>query len=160
VERRLASEPDLRPQLEQLRAAEQATRSVIERLDALEPAPGSMAPALRQVGRNIRSWQHQRIAGAARPRTTPATLRFPWWSYPLAAAAAITFAFLAWWYNLGDDSLRPYAQVQPPPEMRSAPATTNNSDDNRIMIALTNPRDLSDLESELQAVSELGDWMQ
>jgi hypothetical protein len=46
----------------------------------------------------MREWQAERVA---RPPAEPEqpSLRYPWWAYPLAAAASVVIAFVVWWGN-------------------------------------------------------------
>lgn len=102
VEQMLASDPALAGRLEHLRAAQDAVDGAITRADAAHPLSGSEAAGVRQVGRIIRNWQAQRLAKTAVKHSLhgPRALRFPYWSYPLAAAAAVTVAFVTWYVNL------------------------------------------------------------
>lgn len=170
VEQMLAGDADLRARLEQLRQAQDAVETAMRRLDCAIPLPGSEAPALRKMGREIRQWQADRAANAARPHTLRRTLRFPWWSYPLAAAAAITFAFFTWWYNFPE--LKQMA-ANPDPTgstTMSAPysPTTGSTVIDPVHLAsslslesLEDPRgDLSDLENNLLALQTLRESLQ
>jgi hypothetical protein len=64
---------------------------------------------VRRVVRAMRQWQAGRVA---RPAPAPAKpgLLYPWWAYPLAAAASIVIAFLVWWGHADrSDRLPEYA---------------------------------------------------
>jgi hypothetical protein len=86
-----------------------------DRSDRLAVSEGA---AVRRVGRAMRQWHARRLAAAPAPAEAPSGLRYPWWAYPLAAAASVVIAFLVWWGNTdrpvpGDHN---YAVVSPPPE--------------------------------------------
>ncbi len=102
VERMLADDAAMRERLEQLRAAQESVLGALAGDDAARPLPGSEAAGVRLVGRMIRHWQVERLTRAAPSHAAhaPRNLRFPYWSYPLAAAAAVTLAFVAWYVNL------------------------------------------------------------
>src|SRR5688500_908195 len=102
VERMLADDAAMRVRLDGLRAAQESIDGALAGADAARPLPGSEAAGARQVGRMIRNWQARRATQAPAPRggLAPRNLRFPYWSYPLAAAAAVTLAFVAWYVNL------------------------------------------------------------
>src|SRR5688572_32911208 len=96
VERILADDAAMRDELDRLRAAQESVDGALAGADAARPLPGSEAAGVRQVGRMIRHWQVERLtrAAGAHDRNAPRALRFPYWSYPLAAAAAVTLAFV------------------------------------------------------------------
>ena len=93
VERRLATDPDLRRQLDQLRLTHEATGEVLSRLDASSAQAALEQAVIRRTGRAIRQWQARppRREAAREPGDR---LRFPWWAYPSAAAASILIALL------------------------------------------------------------------
>jgi hypothetical protein len=96
LEARLEREPDLRAQLEQVRALNDSVADAITGLDSSMRLPVSEGVAVRKVVRVMRQWQSDRMA--PRPPEEPVDqLRFPWWSYPLATAAAVLIAFIVWW---------------------------------------------------------------
>jgi hypothetical protein len=99
VRQLLESDARLREQLETLRRAHSEFLYGMAILDGTEPPPVAAAVATRDVTRAVERW---RIAEALRrPRLEPsrAGLRYPWWAYPMATAAAVLIAFLAWWGN-------------------------------------------------------------
>jgi hypothetical protein len=165
LERRLRDEPALREQLESLRATQDAVNAALQQFDQITPAPGSEAPAVRQVGRAIRQWQADRLAASSRRIEPRRQLVFPWWSYPLAAAVAITFAFLAWWRT-----------IPAPDQIAMEPDTTqkvgadnapefNTLDpeltDEPVRFAWSDPEgeNLSELEREVQSLQLLRESM-
>src|SRR5687767_10023709 len=106
VEQRLAIEPALREQLDAVRELTGSVDDAIGRIDSGARLPVSEGVAVRKVTRVMRQWQIDRMAPP--PVEEPEDeLRFPWWSYPLATAAAILLAFIVWW-----------GQQDGPPELR------------------------------------------
>jgi len=98
VERRLARDPALRAELESLREAHDAFAAAMPALDRVDRLPAPQGPGVRRVVRAMQQWQAGRLAAA--PTPAPArTLRYPWWAYPLAAAASVIIAFVVWWGN-------------------------------------------------------------
>src|SRR5688500_8710003 len=106
VERRLAEEPALREQLESVRELSGSIHDAIGELDGGSRLHVSEGVAVRKVARVMRQWQYDRMAPPP-PEAPEDQLRFPWWSYPLATAAAVLLAFLVWW-----------GQQDGPPEQR------------------------------------------
>jgi hypothetical protein len=123
VEQMLASDPNLRGELDALRATQEQLTGFFSRADAATPLPLARPVAVRQVARAIRQWQDDR-AGAARAESRR-RIRLPWWVYPSAAAAAILaigFAWMAnhdWRFSIPPD--QPYAQDQPADGARGFP---------------------------------------
>jgi hypothetical protein len=118
VERMLRVDAGLRGELDRLRGAYNAFAAAVERQDAASRPPVPESVAVRRVGRAMAQWHARRLA-APKPATPVAKLRYPWWAYPLAAAASIVMAFLVWWGNTdrrvpGPGSL-PYVKVTYPP---------------------------------------------
>jgi anti-sigma factor RsiW len=96
VEQLLASEPRLRVELEQMRVAHHQVLTVLRDLDrGLRPAV-SEPVAVRQVARAMKQWRVDQLS--SQPKLpSRSRLRFPWWAYPTASAAAIVLAVLVWW---------------------------------------------------------------
>ena len=104
VERMLSVDAGLRAELERLRAASAWVAEQINREDRSTRLPASQAAAVRRVGRSMRQWHARHLAEApARPAAPVQGLRYPWWAYPLAAAASVVIAFLVWWGNVDRD---------------------------------------------------------
>ena len=96
VERMLAADPVLRADLDVLREAHGAFVAAMPALDRTSRPPVPQGVAVRHAVRAMRQWHAKRVARpSAPPAQTP--LRFPWWAYPLAAAASVVFAFAVWW---------------------------------------------------------------
>jgi hypothetical protein len=98
VERMLAADPAMRQELERVRAAHAAFVGAMPALDRATRLPVPQAIVVRRVVRAMRQWQAKRVARQA-PAPAVAPLRFPWWTYPVAAAASLLIAFLVWWGN-------------------------------------------------------------
>ena len=98
VERMLAADPAMRQELERLRDAHDAFDRTMAALDRASRLPVPHGVAVRRVVQAIRQWHAKRLS---RPATVPAVapLRFPWWAYPVAAAASVVIAFVVWWGN-------------------------------------------------------------
>ena len=96
-ERRLASEPQLAADVEQLGAAQGTIASALGGVDAHQRLPVSEGVAVRRVSRSMNAWL------AARTVSTMPPIRkgwpFPWWAYPAAAAACLIVGFLVWSTN-------------------------------------------------------------
>jgi hypothetical protein len=99
VARRLAADAGLRAELERLRSAYESFAAAVQRDDRSGRLPVPESVAVRRVGREMRQWHARRLAAAARPAALAPMLRYPWWAYPVAAAASIVLAFLVWWGN-------------------------------------------------------------
>jgi hypothetical protein len=98
VERMLAADPALRAELDRLREAQETFAAAMPALDRATRLPVPQAVAVRRVVAAMRQWYEMR---RARPAPAPEVkpLRFPWWAYPMAAAASLLIAFLVWWGN-------------------------------------------------------------
>ncbi len=95
-ERRMTADPVLAAKIDAMRAMEDQVFARIAHLDETAVSTINTAASARQASRVIRQWvvdQARRPAGDAEPQHI---FRFPRWSYPLAAAAAIVVAFLVW----------------------------------------------------------------
>jgi hypothetical protein len=98
-ERRMTADPVLAAKIDAMRAMEDQVFARIAHLDETAVSTINTAASARQASRVIRQWvvdQARRPAGDAEPQHI---FRFPRWSYPLAAAAAIVVAFLVWSTN-------------------------------------------------------------
>lgn len=115
VEQRLANDAALRAELDRVRELTGTVDDALERIDASTRLPVSEGVAVRKVGRVMRQWQIDRMAPP--PVEEPQDqLRFPWWTYPLATAAAVLLAFLVWW-----------GQQDGPPQRRIAHGVSESS---------------------------------
>ncbi len=166
VEQRLARDAEWRARLEQLRAIQESIDREMRLLDSAHALPGSDAAAVRQVMRSVRQWQAERAALSARPKAPRAAMRFPWWSYPLAAAAMVTFAFLLWWANASKTNTR-FVQNADPSTLTTRDAgpvlvTIGGASPDFVQFVSLDERteQLLELERDFQAVSTLRDWLQ
>ena len=102
VEQMLASDGGMRAELASIRDSLASVDGALGELDAITRLPMSSAVAIRRLGPALTEWQHQRLAPPpAAP--APAPLRYAWWIYPLASAAAILLAVTVWWGVRGED---------------------------------------------------------
>src|SRR4051812_38121876 len=99
VDRMLSVDAGLRDQLERLREAYGWFSEEMARDDRSGRLAVSEGAAVRRVGRAMRQWHARRLAAAPAPVEASSGLRYPWWAYPLAAAASVVIAFLVWWGN-------------------------------------------------------------
>jgi hypothetical protein len=120
VRQLLESDAQLRDELERLRAAHGEFLFGMAALDRVERAPVSEANATRDVARAIERW---RVAEALRhpiaEESAAGGLRYPWWTYPMATAAAVLIAFLAWW---GNTASVPHGEMEGNPALVSGPS--------------------------------------
>jgi hypothetical protein len=96
VERRLAADPDLRAQLDELRSAYRAVEDAIAAGDATQRVALPEASAARRVGQAVRSWQARRLA-QPRERELGGRLNLPRWVYVTASCAAAVIVALGIW---------------------------------------------------------------
>jgi len=100
VEQRVAAEPALRAKLEELGAMHESLSGALESVPA-QPMTLKHAAMVRQIRRQIDQWHARQLAAqAAAARARDKGLRYPWYAYPLAMAAAIMIAFVVWWKNV------------------------------------------------------------
>jgi anti-sigma factor RsiW len=97
VERRLADEPALQTQLDELREAHDAVAGALANLGADVETDFVGSAASRTVSRNIRDWTTRRLAGRVQAPASVAVSRYPRWFYATAAAAVLAVGVLAWW---------------------------------------------------------------
>jgi hypothetical protein len=96
VARMLAADAGMRAELERMREAYDGFAGAMPALDRATRLPVPEAVGVRRVVREMRQWQTRRLARL--PASPPDIgLRYPWWAYPLAAAASIVNAYLVWW---------------------------------------------------------------
>jgi anti-sigma factor RsiW len=121
LERRLANEPALAAELQRVREAQGFCTDAIGRADNVGRMPVSEGVAIRRVSRVIQQWQADRVR--EKPATLARRLPLPWWSYPVAAAAAIIIAFLVWSSRqspidrLTAENTTAPTEAEPPPEL-------------------------------------------
>jgi len=94
LEIRLRADAGLSAELERLRTAQEFFDGAMKAMDFGQTASASDAAAAERADRAIRVWA---AARNSRPRQTKPKERFlPWWSYPLASAAAVLVAVVYW----------------------------------------------------------------
>ena len=175
VERMMTDDAALRGELERLRAALESVGAALAGADAARPLPGSEAAGVRLVGRMIRNWQAERLTrtAAAHDAHAPRNLRFPYWSYPLAAAAAVTLAFVAWYVNLPEPgklaAVDGTVELAPGEALTGAvpaiePEEVNADAGDAVQLAsidaLSDASGLPEVESELRRLQSLREFMQ
>jgi anti-sigma factor RsiW len=98
LEQMLQSDRRLSAELETLRDAREQVFGALASLDRAEPPPVTEPMAIRGVHRRLNLQRLQPVApeGEGAPKSR---LRYPWWAYPMATAAAVLLAFLVWWGN-------------------------------------------------------------
>jgi anti-sigma factor RsiW len=99
LEAMLKTDPRLAREAEELREMRDSVFSSLERLDRLEPPPLTDAMALRNVRRELNLQRLSLISAESAEKSLGKRLRYPWWVYPMATAAAVLLAFLVWWGN-------------------------------------------------------------
>lgn len=98
VDQMLAADREMRDALERLRGAHDAFDAAMPALDRATRLPAPESVAVRRVVRAMNRWHAARVANPPKAPPVP-TLRYPWWAYPMAAAASVVIAFLVWWGN-------------------------------------------------------------
>ncbi len=144
---------------------------LFDEADRSDDPPISERVAVRQAGRAIRQWKidESRRIPAPPPRRG---LPYPWWSYPLATAAALLLATAVWWGNTTGppllDSvsqqwgLDPYANPLNSPENLQnvivASQIATSFERGEVFVSTINRDDiLSAAEDELLALSDIAD---
>jgi hypothetical protein len=112
VEQMLAVDGNLRLELERIRAAQGSVMADLRRLDAIIPPPVSEAVASRQVSRAMKQWQVDRLTHQPAP-VERSGLRYPWWTYPAASAAAIVLAIIVGWGMKPDSGITNFSSNGP-----------------------------------------------
>jgi hypothetical protein len=95
LETRVANEPALQAELENLRALMDASDSSIGSADAAGRDLASEAAAMRQASRAIRQWTVQRAI--KKPAEVQYHRRFGWRSLSAAAAILFVVGYVGWW---------------------------------------------------------------
>lgn len=105
VEAMLQTDAGMAAELERLAAVRERVETEMASLDQSDPLPGEQM-ALRSVKREMTRWilERERESASVDQRRR----RFPWWGYPIAAAASIGIVLLIWWGALPHDDNSPY----------------------------------------------------
>jgi anti-sigma factor RsiW len=145
LERRLAIEPELNRQLDELRTAHESISGALQEMDQAQPFHGST----RQVERQIRQWTTRRLAEAARK---PAGHRGARWIVQgVAAAAAVLIGFGIWRSMPNPSSVAVQPELFGPGTESVVSEVVTQSEDT---LALRNTA-LDEAETELNAVAYL-----
>lgn len=144
VEQRLAAEPEFRVKLERLGATQHAVAGALAAADVKRPV--KLDGAARRATRLVQEWAVQHQVKPA-PEPEPDALRYPWWSYPLTAAAAIGVAVLVYWIN------SPVNLEMPAPG--GAFVATEETPDEELLEPMESLTDLSSLEALSDAEQQL-----
>ncbi len=119
VDALLGVDANLRAELANLREAHVVIDAALADADAAE-AFANPEPAVRRVSRMIRA--RLALPATDAPAAPPmARLPYPWWAYPMAAAAAILLAFLVWWGNSPMTYDNSQEAILPPTYWQSGP---------------------------------------
>ena len=107
----LSRDAGLRSQLQSLRAAQEASFSLLAALDAGDPLPAA-EPAMRRVNRSMQQWWIDQLARP--PEALPARSILPLLGWSVGTAIAASMIFCIWW-GFNPDSLhgRDVANTQP-----------------------------------------------
>ena len=98
VDQIMAADREMRDALERLRGSQDVFDAAMPALDRATRLPAPESVAVRRVVRAMNHWHAARVANPPKAPPVPA-LRYPWWAYPMAAAASVVIAFLVWWGN-------------------------------------------------------------
>ncbi|HZZ42222.1 MAG TPA: hypothetical protein VFE58_04750 [Tepidisphaeraceae bacterium] len=126
----LRADPQMRADLEALRASMIQTDAALQHADQTQRLPVDPRIMQRHVSRMIHQWQFTRPDAPPTMAQKVVGLKFPWWSYPATAAAAIFLAFLVWWGNTPMHSdlgaVADSSQVQQQLQVDDQPAPDDN----------------------------------
>jgi anti-sigma factor RsiW len=109
VEARLATDLNLRVELQELRAMQQSMSQSLEALDASQPLSERFVPAQRNVFRQIKQWHADRLAAVAVAGRDSVRARGRHVRYliPLATAVVALVGLAVWWGWTIDSQLPP-----------------------------------------------------
>src|SRR5690348_15220517 len=94
VDQMLATDAGLRQELARLREAHAAIEPAMKRLDEASRLPMSEPAALRQVGRTIKQWNVDRLAGRQAAPAPEQHASKKWLWYPTGMAAAVLLGWV------------------------------------------------------------------
>jgi anti-sigma factor RsiW len=161
VEQMLSTDAQLRQDLKDLRAALDASATLVASADAKARLPVKVEVAVGKTLRSMRQWRLARPGGVPVVEPNRTGLTYPWWVYPTSAAAMVLLAAVVWWGfhnepNTSDFNLR----------ATNAPFMIDNGDgsdivddqiDGALYALAADPLDQAYLE--LRSIQELGDGM-
>jgi anti-sigma factor RsiW len=153
VSQMLATDPRMRALLERVREAHDGFAAAMPALDRATRLPAPEAAGVRRVVRAMRQWQARRIARPA-PAPPGPGLMYPWWAYPLAAAASVVIAFLVWWGH-ADRSDRLPEMATGRPGLYGVPAGVSPDIDIALAWQMSSPAEESD---EVAALVDPSDY--
>jgi anti-sigma factor RsiW len=148
VEARLATDLNLRVEMQELRAMQHSMSQSLAALDASQPLAEQFAPAQRNVFRHIKQWHTDRLAAealAARS-SVPSKGRHLRYLIPLGSAAAVLVGLTVWWASSIDPQL--------PPE-DNAPHLIGNMGGGLSLQLDSRDSSLADAERDMDAISDL-----
>jgi hypothetical protein len=97
VEQMLASDGNLRLELEVIRSSLAESMQAVSAVDLLEPISSSAeSVSIRNAGRLIKQWKVDKLR-AQTVEPVRKALRYPMWVYPTSAVASILVGVLVWW---------------------------------------------------------------
>jgi anti-sigma factor RsiW len=131
----------LKHEATELRQMQNLVFSSLERLDRLEPPPVADALAIRDVRRELNLRRLSLVSSVSHAKGIGKHLRYPWWAYPMATAAAVLLAFLVWW---GNSDYSPHWSQQ-------ASQTASNTGDTADMAAQMGHEAAMDMDPSLRA---------
>jgi hypothetical protein len=99
LETMLKADPRLAQEAQSLREAQEHVFASLDLLDRLESPPATEAMAMRGVRRRLNLQAIEPDLAENGSGASKSALRYPWWTYPVATAAAVLLAFLVWWGN-------------------------------------------------------------
>jgi anti-sigma factor RsiW len=132
VERLLATDRDLRREVDRLRSIQMQVEGVLARWDQASPTAMSQEVAVRQVSRTMARWL---VEGRAQPDKEVAqpALHLLRWAYPLAAAAMITLTCGLWLHHLQVAQMQRSAPISSP--VRLADRSDNSKEQQEKALA-------------------------
>jgi len=127
VERMLQADPSLRAELASMRELHAQVTGGLDQLDLVEAA----LPEEMVTRRVVREMRRHQLELSVRPQSSPQLRRWrsmPWWTYPLASAAAIVFIVLGLW---GVGILDWSPEASNPPTVVAQGVRTEDTDEDR-----------------------------
>jgi anti-sigma factor RsiW len=160
VNRRLATDANLRAELERLEATVQSFAAGMAKLDA--GALPREAVVVRRIGLAMRQHMVDESVAVEAPKAATGRrgLRYPAWVYPLVTAAAVLILFVGWWGHRPDGTVKlpsigdPVA-VAPMPEDEARQVATDMEKSFEDMNLTQPQKSVASLESAEYQLAEL-----